>query len=69
MLRELTVTEMQNNNFEYELSEILKDKAKRIQNGEKLIVKEKITASGRSIVFYEYDKKLYRYTKTGEFIL
>ena len=73
MLKELTVEEIKKLAMEQELySElnlILEDYANLINAGKKVIVKEKTTQKGKSVVFYNYDEKLYRYVKSGEFYL
>lgn len=70
MLRQLTIEEMKGGvEGKEELTQLLKDYAKRIESGEKVIVKLKTTKSGASIVFYVYDKSLYRYQIVGEHFL
>lgn len=73
MLKELSVNEIRNYKKyveeNTELYELLEEYAKNIEDNKKVIVKEKMSNTGMSIVFYNYDKKLYRYVKSGEFYL
>lgn len=73
MLKELSVNEIRNyKNYveeNTELYKLLEEYSKMIEENKKVIVKEKFSNTGTSIVFYNYDKKLYRYIKSGEFFL
>lgn len=73
MLKELKVDEIKElakkQSVNSELKLLLNSYAKWIEEGVKLIVKEKTTNKGKSIVFYNYDDKLYRYIKNGEFYI
>lgn len=69
MLKELSLEEIreaQRETFSTECEDILFAYEEMIKQGEKVMVKEKTTARGRSYVFYKYDKKLYRYQIVGE---
>lgn len=62
MLKELSLKEMSEINCgNTELRQTLSDYIERLEKGERVMVKEKTTAKGRSYVFYKYDCKLYRY--------
>lgn len=70
MLKELSVEELEvgiSCGIAPEVDEIMKNYASRIKNGEKLKAKQKTTKSGTKIIFYKYDKELYRYIICGEF--
>lgn len=73
MLKELSVNEIRNYKKyveeNTELYKLLEEYAKNIEENKKVVVKEKMSNMGTSIVFYNYDKKLYRYVKSGEFYL
>lgn len=73
MLKELSLSEIRDYKKyvaeDTELYELLEEYAKNIEENKKVIVKEKTSNTGISVVFYDYDKKLYRYVKTGEFYL
>lgn len=73
MLKELSVNEIRNYKKyveeNTELYKLLEEYSKMIEENKKVIVKEKSSNTGISIVFYNYDKKLYRYVKSGEFYL
>lgn len=73
MFKELKVDEIKElakkQSVNSELKLLLNNYAKWIEEGVKLIVKEKTTNKGKSVVFYNYDDKLYRYIKNGEFYI
>lgn len=52
-----------------ELSEVASEYAHMMRENEKVLVKEKTTARGNSLIFYRYNDKEYRYQPVGEFIL
>lgn len=67
MLKELSLNEMSEiSHGDTELAQTISEYVERLERGERLMVKEKTTAKGRSYVFYKYDNKLYRYQIVGE---